>query len=45
MAYNFAGWPAAVVRCGELAEGLLIAVQVVAALERVLGGRKAPKPL
>ena len=31
MAYNLAGWPAAVVRCGESAEGLPIAVQVVAA--------------
>ena len=31
MAYNVAGWPAAVVRCGESAEGLPIAVQVVAA--------------
>jgi amidase len=30
MAYNVAGWPAAVVRCGESAEGLPIAVQVVA---------------
>jgi amidase len=31
MAYNVAGWPAAVVRCGESAEGLPIAVQVIAA--------------
>ena len=31
MAYNVAGWPAAVVRCGESSEGLPIAVQVVAA--------------
>ncbi len=31
MAYNVAGWPAAVVRCGESAEGLPIAVQVAAA--------------
>jgi amidase len=30
MAYNVAGWPAAVVRCGESAEGLPIAVQVAA---------------
>jgi amidase len=30
MAYNLAGWPAAVVRCGESAERLPIAVQVVA---------------
>jgi amidase len=30
MAYNVAGWPAAVVRCGESAEGLPIAVQVIA---------------
>jgi amidase len=30
MAYNVAGWPAAVVRCGETAEGLPIAVQVAA---------------
>lgn len=30
MAYNLAGLPAAVVRCGESAEGLPIAVQVVA---------------
>jgi amidase len=30
MAYNLAGLPAAVVRCGETAEGLPIAVQVVA---------------
>jgi amidase len=30
MAYNVAGWPAAVVRCGESAGGLPIAVQVVA---------------
>jgi amidase len=31
MAYNVAGWPAAVVRCGESAEGLPIAVQAIAA--------------
>jgi len=31
MAFNVAGWPAAVVRCGESAAGLPIAVQVVAA--------------
>lgn len=30
MAYNLTGWPAAVVRCGESASGLPIAVQVVA---------------
>jgi len=30
MAFNVAGWPAAVVRCGESAEGLPIAVQVAA---------------
>ena len=30
MAYNVAGWPAAVVRCGESPEGLPIAVQVAA---------------
>jgi len=30
MAYNVAGWPAAVIRCGESAEGLPIAVQVIA---------------
>ena len=30
MAYNLTGWPAAVVRCGESAGGLPIAVQVVA---------------
>jgi amidase len=30
MAYNVAGWPAAVVRCGESCDGLPIAVQVVA---------------
>ncbi len=30
MAYNLTGWPAAAVRCGESAEGLPIAVQVVA---------------
>ncbi len=30
MAYNLAGWPAAVVRCGESSTGLPIAVQVVA---------------
>lgn len=29
MAYNVAGWPAAVVRCGESVSGLPIAVQVV----------------
>jgi amidase len=31
MAYNVTGWPAAVVRCGESAGGLPIAVQVVVA--------------
>jgi len=31
MAYNVAGWPAAVVRCGTSAEGLPIAVQIAAA--------------
>ena len=31
MAYNVAGWPTSVVRCGESADGLPIAVQVVAA--------------
>jgi amidase len=31
MAYNVAGWPAAVVRCGTSADGLPIGVQVVAA--------------
>jgi amidase len=31
MAYNLAGWPAAVVRCGESATGLPIAVQIAAA--------------
>jgi amidase len=31
MAYNVAGWPAAVVRCGESPDGLPIAVQVAAA--------------
>ena len=31
MAYNVAGWPAAVVRCGTSASGLPIGVQVVAA--------------
>ncbi|MBZ5583179.1 MAG: amidase, partial [Acidobacteriia bacterium] len=31
MAYNVAGWPAAVVRCGESETGLPIAVQVAAA--------------
>jgi amidase len=31
MAYNVAGWPAAVVRCGESSAGLPIAVQVAAA--------------
>ena len=31
MAYNVAGWPAAVVRCGPSASGLPIGVQVVAA--------------
>jgi len=30
MAFNMTGWPGAVVRCGESAEGLPIAVQVVA---------------
>ncbi len=30
MAYNVTGWPAAVVRCGESASGLPIAVQIVA---------------
>jgi len=30
MAYNVAGWPAAVVRCGESGEGLPIAVQIAA---------------
>jgi amidase len=30
MAYNVAGWPAAVVRCGTSAEGLPIAVQIAA---------------
>jgi amidase len=30
MAYNLTGWPAAVVRCGESAVGLPIAVQIVA---------------
>jgi len=30
MAFNVTGWPAAVVRCGESAEGLPIAVQVAA---------------
>ena len=30
MAYNVAGWPAAVIRCGESADGLPIAVQVAA---------------
>ncbi len=30
MAYNLTGWPAAVVRCGESASGLPIAVQIVA---------------
>ena len=30
MAYNLSGWPAAVVRCGQSASGLPIAVQVVA---------------
>lgn len=29
MAYNVTGWPAAVVRCGESASGLPIAVQIV----------------
>jgi amidase len=54
MAYNVAGWPAAVVRCGE-AEGLPAAVQVVAhpfredialaiaqRLEQACGGWKPP---
>ena len=31
MAYNVAGWPAAVVRCGESADGLPVGVQIVAA--------------
>ena len=31
MAFNVAGWPAAVVRCGESRDGLPIAVQVAAA--------------
>lgn len=31
MAYNVAGWPAAVVRCGASAHGLPIGVQIVAA--------------
>jgi amidase len=31
MAYNVAGWPAAVVRCGESSTGLPIAVQIAAA--------------
>jgi amidase len=31
MAYNVAGWPATVVRCGESATGLPIAVQIAAA--------------
>jgi amidase len=31
MAYNVAGWPAAVVRCGTSADGLPIGVQIVAA--------------
>jgi amidase len=30
MAYNVAGWPAAVVRCGQSASGLPIAVQIAA---------------
>ena len=30
MAFNVAGWPAAVVRCGESADGLPIAVQIAA---------------
>lgn len=30
MAYNLSGWPAAVVRCGETADGLPIGVQIVA---------------
>ena len=30
MAYNFTGWPGAVVRCGTSPEGLPINVQVVA---------------
>ena len=30
MAYNVAGWPAAVVRCGETDAGLPIAVQIAA---------------
>jgi len=31
MAYNVAGWPAAVVRCGTSATGLPVGVQIVAA--------------
>jgi amidase len=31
MAFNVAGWPGVVVRCGESSTGLPIAVQVVAA--------------
>jgi amidase len=31
MAYNVAGWPAAVVRCGESSTGLPVAVQIAAA--------------
>jgi amidase len=31
MAFNVAGWPGAVVRCGESGTGLPIAVQVAAA--------------
>ncbi|MCX6632815.1 MAG: amidase [Candidatus Solibacter sp.] len=31
MAYNVAGWPAAVVRCGASADGLPVGVQIVAA--------------
>ena len=30
MAYNVAGWPAAVVRCGETAAGLPVSVQIAA---------------
>jgi amidase len=34
MAFNVAGWPGVVVRCGESSTGLPIAVQVVAAAWR-----------
>src|SRR5260370_4999059 len=34
MAYNVAGWPSAVVRCGTSASGLPIGVQIVAAPRR-----------